>query len=218
MILINFKIYQETFGDKALDLANSIKQVASSSKIDIVLTCSALDAYRIKSATGLKVWLQNIDEYLDGKHTGWISPSQAQALGINGSLLNHSEHQIPQGTARKIIKNKPDNFSIVCCAKSIGQIKTWVAKAKPDYILYEPPELIASPTDSVASRPDSIKNALIACASVPLLVGAGIKSRLDVTTSLKMGARGVGLASAFVLSDDPQSLLQDIVSGFDAII
>lgn len=218
MILINFKIYQETFGDKALKLAKIIKEVSASSKTEIVITTSALDAYRLKEATSLKIWLQNVDEYSDGKHTGWISASQALTLGIDGSLLNHSEHQIPKGTAQKIIKNRPDGFKIVCCAKSVGQIKTWIAKAKPDYILYEPPELIASPTDSVASKPDTIKNALLACGKVLLMVGAGIKSQKDVTTCLKLGVKSIGLSSALVLNEDPSKLLKELISPFDAII
>lgn len=219
MILINFKIYSETFGDNAIKLAKIINEVAKDSKVKIVVTCSALDAYRLKNvATNFEVWLQNVDEYHDGKHTGWLSADQAMALGINGSLLNHSEHQICKGTVQKIIKTKPKEFKIVCCAKSIGQIKTWIAKSQPDFILYEPPEFIGSTTNSVASKPDSIKNALLACGSVPLMVGAGIKSREDVETCLKMGVNSIGLASAFVLNKDPKSLLKELISGFNVII
>lgn len=219
MILINFKLYSETFGNNAIKLAEIINEVAKDSKVKIVVACSALDAYRLKNiATNYEVWLQNVDEYHDGKHTGWVSADQALALGIKGSLLNHSEHQIAKGTVQKIIKNKAETFKIICCAKSIGQIKTWIAKSKPDYILYEPPEFIGSTTDSVTSRPDSIKNALLACASIPLMVGAGIKSREDVETCLKMGVNSIGLSSAFVLNKDPKALLKELISGFNVII
>lgn len=213
MILINFKIYQETFGDNALRLGKIIKDVANKSGIRIIMTASALDALRLKDL-GLEVWLQNVDEYSDGKHTGFISAKQALSLGLKGSLLNHSEHQIPKGTVLKILKNKPTGFEIICCVKNVGQIESWVAKAKPDYILYEPPELIGSTTDSVASKPQSIKHAVEACGNIPLMVGAGVKSRQDVIISLKMGAKSVGLASGFVLSANPKAVLEDIVSGF----
>lgn len=214
MILINFKIYQETFGDKVIKLGKIIKEIADKSKIRIVVTATALDALRLKEL-GLEVWLQNVDEYIDGKHTGFISAQQALSLGIKGSLLNHSEHQIPKGTVLKILKNKPKDFEIMCCVKNVGQIESWVAKAKPDYILYEPPELIGSPTDSVASKPESIKKAVKLSGNIPLMVGAGVKNHQDVTISLKMGAKSVGLASGFVLSSDPKSVLEDIVSGFE---
>jgi len=213
MILINFKIYQETFGDNAIKLSKIIKEISAKSGIKIIVTASALDALRLKNL-GLEVWLQNVDEYVDGKHTGFISAKQALELGIKGSLLNHSEHQIPKGTVLKIIKNKPRGFEIMCCVKNVGQIESWVAKAKPDYILYEPPELIGSPTDSVASKPESIKKAVMLSGNIPLMVGAGVKNKQDVIVALKMGAKSVGLSSGFVLSQDPKSVLEDIVNGF----
>lgn len=219
MILINFKIYKETFGDKAIELAKIIKEVADKSKVRVVITASALDAWRIIKETGAEVWLQNIDEYSDGKHTGWVGAQQAMELGIRGSLVNHFEHQGKRGTIQKIIKNRPKGFEVACCVKSVGQIERWVAKAKPDYILYEPPELIGSNDKSVASEnPKSIEKAVELSRGVPIMVGAGVKSRQDVEISLKLGAKAVGLASGLVLSENPKKVLEEIVAGFDVII
>jgi len=210
MILINFKIYSQTFGDQALKLAQIIKE-ATKSHPEIIIAASALDAYRIQKETGLDVYLQNIDPCLEGRGTGWISPLQAQKMGIKGALLNHSEHRLPKGTILKILKSKPHTFKIICCAHSLGQIE-WIKKAKPDFILYEPPELIASLDKSIASeKPDSIKKAVTLANPVPLLVGAGIKSSKDFNISLKMGAKGIGLSSAFVQSSDPKTFLKDLL-------
>jgi len=214
MILVNFKIYKETFGDGAIKLAKIVKEVADKYKIRIVITACALDAVRIKEETGAEVWLQSVDEYGDGKHTGWVSMQQAMALGIKGSLINHFEHQIPRGTVQKIIKNKPNGFEIMCCVKSLGQIEKWAVKAKPDWMFYEPPDLIGSSKESVATRPESIKNAVVLCGKIPLMVGAGIKSRKDVEVSLKMGAKAIGLASAWVLGPNPKELLESLAEGF----
>jgi triosephosphate isomerase len=218
MILINFKIYKETFGEGAIKLAKIVKEVTDKYKIRIVITTSALDAVRIKEKTGAEVWLQNVDEYNEGKHTGFLSMEQAMGLGIMGSLINHSEHQIPRGTAQKIIKNKPEGFELMCGAKSIGQIERWVASAKPDWILYEPPELIASKDKSVATEePKMIKNAVEKAMNVPVMVGAGIKCKQDVEVSLKMGAKAVGLSSAFVLGQNPKELLESLAEGFISV-
>jgi triosephosphate isomerase len=75
MIILNFKIYSETFGDKAIELTKLIKEVASAAKTKVIITVSALDAYRLQNLTGQETWLQNVDEYTDGKHTGSISPA-----------------------------------------------------------------------------------------------------------------------------------------------
>ena len=214
MILINFKIYKETWGEEAIKLANIIKEVADKHKVRIVIAASALDAVRIREKTGTEVWLQNIDEYSEGKVTGWISPYQAMDLGIKGSLLNHSEHKIPKGKVLKIVKNRPKEFEIMVCAHSVGQIE-WIVKANPDWILYEPPELIASKEKSVATeKPEVIGHVAEKCGNVSLIVGAGIKDREDVEVSLKMGAKGVGLASAFVLGSEPKKILEELAVGF----
>jgi triosephosphate isomerase len=219
MILINFKIYKETFGDGAIRLAKIIRKVSDESKLRIVITASALDAVRIKQETGAEVWLQEVSEFSEGKHTGQVSMEQAMALGIKGSLLNHSENKVAKGTALKIIKNRPKGFEVCLCMSSTGQIERWGAKAKPNWILYEPPELIASKDKSVATEePKVIKNAVNKSLGVSIMVGAGVKDKNDVIVSLRMGAKAVGLSSAFVLGEDPGKVLLEIVSGFNGII
>lgn len=219
MILINFKIYQETFGNKAIELAKIVKEIGDKHKIRTIVTASALDAVRVQKETGAEVWLQNVDEFNEGKHSGWISAEQAYALGIKGSLLNHSEHKISKGKIAKIIKHKPAGFEIMVCVGSIGQIRAWTNKLKPEWILFEPPSLIASKDKSVATEePKMIGDVVKAAGEVPIIVGAGVKNRQDVITALKMGAKGVGLASAFVTSNDPGALLKEIAMGFDDII
>lgn len=219
MILINFKIYKETFGDGAIRLAKICKKVADETKIRIVVVASALDAVRIIQETGAEVWLQGVDEYAEGKHTGTVSMEQAIKLGIKGSLVNHSEQQLPRGTVQKIIKNKPEGFELMCCVKSIGQIERWVAKAKPDWILYEPPELIANKDKSIATEePKIIKNAVEMAKGIKLIAGAGVKNKQDVEVSLKMGAKGVVLSSAVVLANNPKEVLEEIAKGFNVII
>jgi triosephosphate isomerase (TIM) len=219
MILINFKIYKETFGEGAVRLAKIVKKVANESKMRMVIVASALDAVRIKQETEAEVWLQNVDEYDEGKHTGWISMEQAMALGIKGSLLNHSEHKIAKGTVLKILKNRPEGFEICLCVGSVGQIEKWGVKAKPNYIMYEPAALIGSKDKSIATEePTMIKNAVDKANGISVIAGAGIKSRKDVEISLKMGAKGMVSASDFVLATDPEKELKELVSGFTGII
>lgn len=219
MILINFKIYKETFGDRAIELAKIVKEIGDKHKIRTIITTSALDAVRVKNETGAEIWLQNVDEFTDGKHSGWVSAEQAMALGIKGSLLNHSEHKIAKGKMAKILKHKPAGFEIMVCVGTVGQIRSWTNKLKPEWILFEPPALIASTDKSVATEePEMIGEVVKAAGKIPVIIGAGVKSQLDTKTALKLGAKGVMLASAFVTSKNPKELLEEIASGFDAII
>lgn len=121
MILVNFKIYKETFGDGAIKLAEICKKVTESTGVKIIPIVSALDADRIMKATGLEVWLQHVDSEDEGVKNGFISRTQAKIMGVGGSLLNHSEHKLKPGTVKKMLKSWPDNFKSTVCLQTWGQ-------------------------------------------------------------------------------------------------
>lgn len=218
MIIINFKLYKNTFGKGALKLAKICKKVMYESKIEVVLAVSPVDIYKIKKETGLKLYCQNIDEYEDGRWTGWISANQMKKAGASGTLLNHSEHKIPPGKVKKILKNKRKGFEIVLCVRSIGQAEKWALKTKPDFIAYEPSYLIASKDRSVSSeKPEAVKRLVKMCGKIPVLVGAGVKNKKDVEIALKLGAKGVLVASDIVCADDPEKELKEMIEGFKKV-
>ena len=215
MILVNFKLYKETFGDGALKLAEICKKVSQKTGVKIIPVVSALDAVRIREKLEMEVYLQAVDEFDEGAKTGFISPVQAESLKIEGSILNHSEHRIKPGTVKKILKNWPKNFKSVVCISSLGQTESWAKNIKPDMIAYEPKELIGSKDKSVATeKPEIIKKMVEKYPKVPILVGAGIHSKKDVEVSLKLGAKGVLISSFIVKAKDPEKELTEIASAF----
>jgi len=215
MILINFKIYKETFGDRALELAEICKRVSQKSGVRIIPVVSALDAVRIKEKIGIEVFLQAVDEYSDGAKSGFVSPFQAEVLKIDGSLINHSEHKIKPGTVKKILENYPQNFKSVVCIGSLGQADGWAKDIKPDWIAYEPKEFIGNKEKSVASeKPDIIRKMVERYPNVPVLVGAGIHSKEDVAVSLKLGAKGVLISTFIMKAKDPEKELTEVASAF----
>jgi len=219
MLLVNFKIYREVFGQNAVKLAKSMKKVGEETGVRMIAVVPALEAVTVMRESGIETWLENVDEYNEGKHSGWVSAEEAAGLGIKGSLVNHYEHQAAKGTVIKIIKNKPKGFEIACCVKNVGQIGRWARRAKPDYIFYEPPELIGDEEKSVASeKAKSIVRAVEESGEIPLIVGAGIKSRDDVKACLNMGVIGVAAASAVVLAKDQEKKLLELAAGGSGII
>lgn len=219
MILVNFKLYKETFGKKGVELAKIVKEVGKEYGIRTVVAASALEALNIYKETGVEMWLQNVDEYNEGRGTGHISSLQAMEAGIRGSLLNHSEHKIPRGKIFQILKQKAKGFEIMVCLASVGQMEKWTNKLRPDWVLYEPPKLIASKDKSVASEMSgSAKRMIEVAGKTPVIIGAGVKNKKDGEISLKIGAKGVGLSSAFVLAKDPKRILSEIADGLCAKI
>jgi triosephosphate isomerase (TIM) len=215
MIVVNFKIYEETFGDKALELAKICKKVMEKTKVKIIPVVSALDAFRIKDKLDMEVWLQNVDGVFEGAANGSISPLQAKILGVEGTLLNHSEHKMPPGTIKKMLKNWPKGFKITLCLGSLGQTETWAKDLKPDFIAYEPKYLISSKEKSVATeKPEVIKKFVQKYPEVPILVGAGIHSVKDVEVSLKLGAKGILISSYIVKSSNQEKKLEELARVF----
>jgi len=215
MILVNFKLYKETFGDGALKLAEICQKVAKKSGIEIIPVVSALDAVRIREKLKMKVYIQAVDETDDGAKTGFISPFQAESLGIEGSILNHSEHRMKPGSIKKILKNWPKDFKSVLCVSTLGQIDGWAKNIKADMIAYEPKELIGNKDKSVATeKPEIIKKIVEKYPKIPILVGAGIHSKEDVAISLKLGAKGILISSFIVKAKDPEKELTEIASVF----
>jgi len=105
MILINFKIYPQTFGDRAVKLAKICKEVNDETGIKVIPVVSVLDLRTIKEKVGGEVWIQHVDNFFEGKHTGYISPIAAIAAGADGCLLNLSENELPPGKIRQILIN-----------------------------------------------------------------------------------------------------------------
>lgn len=217
MIIVNFKNYKETFGKGAVSLAEICQKVAKKTKIEIIPAVSALDGAMIKEKLGIKVFLQSVDPIFEGRGSGFISPEKAKQLELNGSLLNHSEHRLKPGTVKKMLKVWPKNFKSVICLSSLGQAESWAKNIKPDFIAYEPKNLIASKEKSVASEnPKVIQKIVDFYKKIPVLVGAGIHSPKDVEVSLKMGASGILISSYIVQAKNPEKNLTDLAEIFNS--
>lgn len=215
MIVINFKIYEETFGDKAIELSRICQKVGKKTKVKIIPVVSALDAVRIINELKMEVWLQNVDDIFEGAKSGAVSPLQAQHLGISGTLINHSENRKKPGTIKKMLSIWPNDFKMMLCLSSLGQAESWAKNIKPDFVAYEPKNLIGSKDKSVASeKPEVIEKIVNKYPKIPVFVGAGIHSTKDVEVSLKLGAKGILISSYIVKSNNPEKKLEELASCF----
>jgi triosephosphate isomerase len=215
MILINFKIYKETFGEGAEKLAMICKKVMEKTGVKIIPVVSAFDVMRVKKIMESEVFIQNIDMVEDGAKTGWISAAQAIAAGADGTLLNHSEHKMKPGEIKSLLAKLPKEFKSVVCIHTLGQAEGWAKNIKADFVAYEPSYLIGNSEKSVSSEePEKIKEIVEIFKNKLVLVGAGIHQKRDVQTALSLGAKGILLASDVVKSSDPEADLTEIALGF----
>lgn len=219
MIFVNFKTYPQGTGEEALKLAKICEEVSLQSKIEIIPVVQFVDLFRISQEVKIPVWVQHLDFFSQGQHTGWETLESVVEAGAKGTLLNHAEHQIPPGTINQIIKRIKNNesrikdFKTLVCCKTLGQAER-LDKLKPDFLAYEPPELIGGNLSVSEAKPFVIERIVKKLPQMKIMVGAGVKTGKDVKRSLELGAKGILVSSAILLAKNQKQILEDLASGF----
>ncbi len=216
MIFVNFKTYQKAVGEKAVHLTKTGLEVSRKSGIPIIPVVQVIDLWRVAKEVKIPVWVQHIDWQPPGQYTGWLNLEAVIAAGAKGTILNHSEHKLPFGTIRQTIKRiKKTNpqFQVLICCRSLGQAERLI-KLKPDFLAYEPPELIGGEISVSESHPTAIAHFVEICGETPAIIGAGIKNKNDVKIGVKLGAKGILVSSHVVLTENPKKVLEDLTEGF----
>ncbi len=217
MIFVNFKTYIEGTGTRAVELAKILEEVAKESQIKIIPVVQAADIKEVVAVVSLPVWAQKVDSVEPGAHTGSILAEAVVEDGAVGTFLNHSESKFINfdELAKASDRAKANNLQTLIFAADTKELKD-ITSLSPTYLSYEPPELVGSTTDSVASRPEVIKEAseIAKLAGIPLIVGAGVKSADDVRKCLEQGAVGFAIASSILKAEDPKQEILNLIEGF----
>lgn len=216
LIAINYKTYLSATGKNAFSLSKICESVAKQKKASVLLAVQTADLSAIASKVKVPVFAQHVDGVESGSHTGHTLPESVKQAGAVGTLLNHSEHQLSaKELDLAVARCKELKLTTIICASTISMAKS-VAKLKPDFVAYEPPELIGGNV-SVTTKPHVILKMVHAVRSVNkkvgILVGAGVKTGQDVKIALRLKTQGVLLASGVAASSTPRKALLDLISG-----
>lgn len=213
MIITNFKTYESATAENAVKLAKIHQEVADELKADIRVAVQATDIYRVSKSVSIPVLAQHIDPVGFGSSTGHVMPEAVKSAGAQGTLLNHSECRLDRETLKQSIKRaKEVGLITIVCAASPEEGASFL-EFDPDYIAVEPPELIGGNISVSSAKPGVIKNAAKLIGSNKLLVGAGVKTGEDVRIAIKLGAKGVLLASGVTKAENPKAVLLDLAGG-----
>lgn len=210
MIVVNFKTYSQATGEEARRLADSCLRASESTGKRVVAAPAAYDLMRMPD--DLEVFSQHVDPVEPGSHTGHMLAEGARASGASGTLLNHSERRMDRNDMEEAIERAGENeLTTMVCAKSPGEVGS-LSRLEPDYIAFEPPELIGGDTSVSEAKPGLIEEA-VERSSVPVLTGAGIKEREDVEKSVELGCEGVLVASGVVKAENPVKRVKELCRG-----
>jgi len=204
IIIVNLKTYEQ--GKSVLNL---IKQIA---KVDrkIIIGVQATDISKAVGAVKNPVYVQHVDWQEVGRNTGYVLAEAVKANGAEGVFLNHSEHRLKMKVIERTARRcKAIKLKIAIFAKDLTQAEK-IKKLKPDYLIIEPPELVAGKISISKAKPKLIKE-IGGKLRYNFIVGAGIKTGEDLKIAMKLGAKGIAISSAITKAENPQKKLKELM-------
>jgi len=204
IVVVNFKTYKQ--GEKVVELAKLMERVDRK----VVVGVQASDVYEVSRAVGLRVYVQHVDCQEKGRNTGFVLPEAVKKDGAVGSFLNHSEHELRFDVLKKSVKRcKEVGLKTIVFASGLKEALK-IESLGVDYLVVEPPELVGGNVSVSKARPELIES-ITKKLKGRFLVGAGIKTREDVETALKLGASGIAVSSGVVKAKEPAKILRGLV-------
>ena len=220
MFIINFKNYEEISGSNAAKLTRTAVKISKKYRIKIAVAPPAHLLSELAKHS-LPVFAQHLDTASVGSTTGFMVPEIVKKSRVKGSLINHSEHRIPERQIKELVlRLRKLGMNSVVCVKNVSEAKRY-ARLNPNYIAIEPPELIGTGKAVSKERPEVITKSVAAVKqaknSTKLLCGAGIVSGEDVTRAMQLGAKGILVASGIVKAKNWNNIVEEFARAISEI-
>jgi triosephosphate isomerase len=210
LYVINFKAYEETIGENGLRIAKTLDGFARETGESIMVAVQPTDIRLISKAVSIPVLAECFDPVEPGSKTGHVTIESVVNAGAQGTLLNHSEHRIPPESIKLgIDMAKEEGKLVIVCAQDPDEVEA-LSRFGPDYVAFEPPELIGGDVSVSSAKPELIEES-VKRSRVPVLVGAGVKTSKDVAKAIELGAKGVLVASGIVKKKDVKKAIEGLV-------
>lgn len=214
-LIINFKNYEEASAANSVKLAKAAQKVAQKLKVEIIVAppqpALALVA---KSVKKIPVVCQHVDDEKQGSTTGFFVPEVAKSYGAVGSLINHSEHRIEMKSIASLVERmRKLSMTSIVCVRTPHEVME-ISVFEPDFIAIEPPELIGSGRAVSKENPAIITRSIEAAGSRSRVIcGAGITDKGDVRAAIKLGSKGILIASGVVKANSWEHKIAELASG-----
>ena len=211
LILVNLKTYLESTGEKALKLAEKAQRIVREKDICVGLAPQFTDITKLAEAASVPIFAQHIDPFKAGSFTGHVLPEAVKEAGAIGTLINHSERRVKLADIEaSITRTKQLGLVSVVCTNN-ANVSASAAALRPNFIAIEPPELIGTGIPVSKAQPEiiteTVKQVRKVNPQVTILCGAGITRGEDVAEALKLGTKGVLVASGVVKAKEPYKVL-----------
>ena len=217
IIIVNLKTYEQGYGADGFELCKIMEEISIEHNVNLAAAVSAIDLVDYSDNLKIPIFAQHIDGINYGSHTGSILPEAVRYSGAIGTLVNHAECQMNwEDIEATIGRCRELGLLTVLCTADVEATKRG-AVLDPDMLAVEPPELIGGEISVSTAKPEVIRDSVSAVnqinPGIPVLCGAGVKDKADVSKALSLGSQGILLASGVVKSSEPRKVLIDLIQG-----
>ncbi len=213
IIIVNYKTYSEATGKKAILLSRIAEEVSLETGVNISVSPQLADLASVCNAVSIPVFAQHIDPIFPGNSTGHVLLESVKEAGAVGTLINHSERRLKLCDIEVIIARARESGMVSVVCTNNAAVSEAAAALKPDIVSLEPPELIGTGIPVSKSKPEVVTQTVALVKHVNpcvlTLCGAGITKGEDVAAALKLGTKGVLVASGIVKAKDPRKVLME---------
>lgn len=222
IFMINYKAYSRALGENAVTLTEIIEEVAQTyTNITFIIAPQPSDIRLLRNIVErVKIFAQHADPVDPGAYTGHIPLEALKEAGVNGVMINHSEKPLKFGEIEfLVVKAKKLNLHSCVCAATPEESER-VARLKPTFVAFEPPELIGTGISVSRAKPEQLIKSVEAIekgggGTVIPVCGAGISTPEDVKRAFDLGAKGILVASAIIKSSDPAKLISEMAESME---
>ena len=217
IIIVNLKTYEQGYGADGFELCKIMEEISIEHNVNLAAAVSAIDLVDYSDNLKIPIFAQHVDGINFGSNTGSILPEAVRYSGAVGTLVNHAECQMSWEDIESTIKRcKEVGLSTVLCTADVEATERG-ATLNPDMVAVEPPELIGGDISVSTAKPEVISESVDAVnainSEIPVLCGAGVKTKSDVSKAISLGSQGILLASGVVKSSKPREVLIDLIQG-----
>jgi triosephosphate isomerase len=219
IVVVNFKTYEQATGERAVQLAKICEKVAKDTKTDVIIAVQNVDLFHVSKEVSIPVYAEHIDPVKYGSNTGKDLPEALVENGATGVIINHSEDKEELADIEASINRaKGVGLQTIVCAPTAASSEA-IAALSPDFVAVEPPELIGGDISVSKAQPELISDTVSKVHKInnkiPVLCGAGVKDHEDVKIAIKLGCKGILVASGVTKAEDPEKALLDLIKGIE---
>ena len=225
IFLINLKAYKQGIGEKAANLAEIAEEISQSfEKITFAISPQPSDIRLLRNITQrVLIFAQHADPIPDGPYTGHILMNALKDAGAVGLLINHSERRLDFESINFLVKKARELGILSCVCADTPENSGKMARLKPNFVAFEPPELIGTGISVSKAKPklltESVKRILSEGKNKVIPVcGAGISTADDVRKAMELGSKGILVSSAIVKAEDPYKVIMEMSEAMEEFI